>query len=104
MNICGHIIADDQVIGIGPLMNHTKTKYAEKHVQISFKIYLRGYEISVESDWLSIGNYGTSKEDELKAREEAEAFERNYHAIKIEIDKKVSTRNVRGVEIPEPQI
>lgn len=100
MNICGHNIADDQVIGIGPLMSKRKTDFAENLVQGFFKIYLRGYEVIIESDWLSVGDPDTRNEQELRAREEVELFKVNYYKIKKTIDKKVSTRNVRGVEIP----
>lgn len=93
MNICGHIIEDDQVIGIGPLM----VKETDSSVQASlynsrqllFKVYLKSFEVEIESEFFKVGHGASSNERETAARARYEDFEPQYNKIKEIITKKV---------------
>lgn len=92
MNICGHLTADDQIVGIGPLMMDTPTDpigYMYNKKKLSFKIYLKGFAAAIESDILKLGTGSDPDENEKKAREMYKDFKVEYDKIVQIISRKI---------------
>jgi len=93
MNICGHLIADDQVIGIGPLLikksDDPTVRSFFNEQQLSFSVYLKHLAINIESDFLPIGNGEPFSEKISEARQAFKKFEEDYSHIKDVISEKI---------------
>lgn len=91
MNICGHIIEEDQVVGIGPLMSSGSADpqlYNSK--KLSFKIYLKEFATEIESDLFDLGESEfLSDENEKIAREKYKDFKVEYEKIFQIISRKI---------------
>jgi hypothetical protein len=80
MNICGHIISSDQVIGIGPafmksISNPTTDIY--NAVECSFTIYLLNYCTTI-SETFKLGYGDNPSQEEIKARESFKEFKQKH--------------------------
>ena len=75
MNICNHVIRDDLIAGIGPLMSKTSSSLEIHSVynsrQLWFWLHLKAQSFKIESDWFDIGNGTTDAEKAERANYKA---------------------------------
>ena len=87
MLVCGHIIKDDEIIGIGPLMknvpNDTLNEFYNKQ-NIWFELHLKGHTTRIESGWLYLGTDEKDKEA-TKQRKLYTEFKSGYEQVKAAV-------------------
>jgi hypothetical protein len=66
MQICNHTIADDEVIGIGPLMTENKQDPIYPTKRYWFYLHCRQQSIRIESDAIVVGDFNPQKENDVK--------------------------------------
>src|SRR3954447_21609396 len=91
MEICNHIIREDLIAGIGPLMSR-RSASPEIHAlynsrQLWFWLHLKSHSVQIESDWFDIGEGNTDAEKAARTNYKAwtklyeEAFKKVIHIM-----------------------
>src|SRR4051812_25162823 len=80
MNICNHIIREDQIAGIGPLMMQQSSDHTIRMLynsrQLWFYLHLKNHSVKIESDWIDLGD--GSLEENKKQRGLYNDFTKQY--------------------------
>ena len=95
MLICNHIIKDEEIIGIGPLMMQFPAEDIQYQIygrrKLYFVLHLKNHTTQIESDWFDIGtgSFDDLAEHEKKQRQLYMDFKTDYEASKGIIEKLV---------------
>lgn len=90
MNICGHIIKNELIIGISPLYSKDTSEGAYRAtvrpVMLIFEIHTVPRTIEIKSDWFKVGYDKTILTPEIEqGRKFYKEFEDQYYALRKEI-------------------
>ena len=89
MEICKHVIKDEEIIGIGPLMSAVTNDPVQlavyKEGRLWFDLHLKGNTVKIESPWFSFAEHLSEKEREETNKEFVE-WRQMYFNAKDTID------------------
>lgn len=89
MLICNHVIKDDVIVGIGPLMmttpGDTLMQQLYNRRRLYFELHLTNHTTKIESDWHDIGTDAQPDERTAKERKLYQEFMDQYNVAKNKI-------------------
>jgi len=93
LEFLGYTFLEDQIVGVGPLMQRHSSDIAVKQVynpiQLFFKLILKSTSVTIESDWFNC--YGPDAEKEQR-REGLKKLQEEYRVAILNI-KEVLIKN-----------
>lgn len=108
MNICGHIIKTDLIIGIGPIyvLEHPDPRMRNIHrpVALGFEVHTTERSIEVKSEYFKVGIEAEPLDKgEAQDREAYKQFEEQYYNAQKEIADLLNRTKTRKKKNPNNQ-
>ena len=89
MDICGHIITDEEIIGIGPLMMESPTDPIQMNIynrrKLTFELHLKNHSTKIESEWYDLYNGASITQQILDIRKRYSEFKEQYEKVREKI-------------------